>query len=84
MSTAPGVAFNPPPPSLLADATRIVAELVAQLPSDATGGVIAVATPRGWNAAVVHRAGSHFEIGSWIGKSWQGGVTGGGAVRASW
>lgn len=84
MSTGPGVAFNPPPTNLLADATRIVSEMVAQLPPDAKGGVIAVATPRGWNAAIVHRAGESFEIGAWVGKSWQGGLTGGGAVRASW
>lgn len=82
--TAPGVAFNPPPPSLLDQAMAVVHQTAAQLPAGAQGGVIAVATPNGWNAAIVHRAGERFEVGAWIGKSWAGGLTGGGAVKVSW
>jgi hypothetical protein len=81
---ARGVEFTAPPPSLLEQATAIVEAASARLPTDARGGIIAVATPGGWNAAIVHRASERFEVASWIGKSWRGGLTGGAAVRASW
>lgn len=79
-----GVTFTPPPTSLMADATRIVTDLAKSLPPGSQGGIIAVATDTGWNAAVVHRAGERFQVASWIGKDWTGSLTGGGAVRTSW
>lgn len=80
-----GVAFTEPPTPILADATRIVSQLATDLlPPDAKGGVIGIATEKGWNAAVVHRAGDSFQVASWIGKSWGSGLTGGAAVRATW
>lgn len=80
-----GVEFTPPPTALLAHAEQLVSQMAEQLlPADAKGGVIAVGTDRGWNAAIVHRASDHFEIASWVGKSWGAGLTGGARVRATW
>lgn len=80
-----GVQFTAPPTHLLADATALIDTLVQQLPPDATGAVVGLATDRGWNAAVVHRStGGGFQVSSWIGKSWGAGLTGGGAIRATW
>lgn len=79
-----GVAFNAPPTSILADATKLIDQVAAGLPADAKGAVVAIATEGGWNAAIVHRAGDHFQIASWLGKSWDSPLTGGAAVRATW
>jgi hypothetical protein len=79
-----GVAFNAPPSSLLADATKLIDQMAAGLPADAKGAVVGIATEAGWNAAVVHRAGERFQVVSWIGKQWDSPPTGGAAVRASW
>lgn len=79
-----GVAFSAPPQSLLADATRLIDEMTRELPAGTNGALVGLATERGWNAAVVHRAGTQFHVVSWIGKSWGERLTGGGAIRASW
>lgn len=84
VETFRGVEFKPPPLSLLADATAVLRDMTAQLPPEANGAIIGLATQGGWNAAVVHRVGDSFAVGGWIGKTWQGGLTGGGAIRAVW
>ncbi len=66
------------------DAMHVVDSLTAQLPPGVNGAVVGVATGTGWNAAVVHRVGESFAVASWVAKSWGGGLTGGGAVRATW
>jgi hypothetical protein len=81
---AAGVAFNPPPISLMAEASQVLNEMTAQLPPGVNGAIVGIATQSGWNAAVVHRIGESFAVSSWIGKTWQGGLTGGGALRAVW
>jgi len=80
----PGVSFTAPPVSLMADATRVLESMTAQLPPAAKGAIVGLATEAGWNAAVVHRVGEGFVVSSWVGKSWRGGLTGGGAIRATW
>lgn len=84
MADVPGVAFTPPPASLMAQASQILESSLAQLPPDAKGAIVGIATTAGWNAAVVHRIGNDFAIAAWLGKSWQGGLTGGTAIRATW
>jgi hypothetical protein len=80
----PGVAFNAPPNNLMASVQRQIDTLAAQLSPDVKGAVIAVATDTGWNAAIVHRAGNHFQVVSWVGKSWGSQLAGGGAVKVTW
>lgn len=86
MSNSKGVAFNAPPPHLIADARRVLEQMTAQLPVGTNGAVIVMATDLGLNAAVVHRVGKRFAVGSWIGKEsgWGSRFTGGGAVQATW
>ena len=79
-----GVAFNAPPPGLLADAHRAIAALTKDLPPGTNGAVVGVATDAGVNAAVVHRVGDRFAVGAWIGKAWGSRIQGGGAIGASW
>jgi hypothetical protein len=79
-----GVAFNPPPISIMAEASQVLNEMTAQLPPQANGAVIGIATQSGWNAAVMHRTDKTWTVGAWVGKHWNGGLTGGGAIRAVW
>lgn len=79
-----GVSFTAPPVSLLAEAQQIVKGMTAQLPPGANGAIVGIATKDGWNAAVVHRVGTQFTVGSWVGKTWTGGLTGGGVIVATW
>lgn len=79
-----GVAFNAPPTSLMADATAVLDAMSAQLPPDANGAIVAVATDAGWNAAIMHRVDNRWAVGAFVGKNWGSSVTGGGAIRATW
>jgi hypothetical protein len=54
------------------------------LPVGANGALVAVANEQGVNAAVVVRAGDHFAVTSWIGKSWKGSLEYGAATRVTW
>jgi hypothetical protein len=88
MSDAPdpktGVSYTPPPVSLMKEATRVVERTFAQLPKDANGAVIGVATEKGWNAAIAHRVGDKVQVVGWVGKSWGESITAGGAVKVVW
>lgn len=86
MAAPKGVAFSAPPPHLIADARRAIEQMTAQLPDGTNGAVIVMATDQGMNAAVVHRVGKRFAVGTWIGKEsgWGSRFTGGGAVQATW
>ena len=65
-----GVEFNAPPPTILAAMLKQVDAQVAQLPPDADGALVAVATERGVNAAFVARMPHGFEVVSWVGRTW--------------
>lgn len=80
----PGVAFQPPPASLLAQATELLQQTTAQLPPGTNGAIVGLATEKGWNAAIVHRVDDHFVVAGWLGKHWGESLTGGAAVRATW
>lgn len=69
---ASGVAFNAPPPHLLADAIAHVTNQMAQVPPDAHGAVVLVGTREGVNAALAVHGPMGVELIAWIGKSWQG------------
>lgn len=79
-----GVAFNAPPPHLIADASRVIAQMTKDFPTGTRGAVVALATDAGVNAAVVHRVGNRFVVASWIGKTWTGKIEAGGAVQVTW
>src|SRR5947207_1759997 len=73
----PAVAFNSPPPHLISDAIAHVTAQMAQVPKDAHGAVVAVATrgPDGMpsiNAAVAIHGPMGVQVVTWIGKTWNG------------
>lgn len=82
-----GVALNPPPGPILAQATELVRDAMAQVPPDKKGALVAIATKQGdavnVNLALAVRAGNHVEVVSWLGRSWGEPVAGGAAVRVS-
>lgn len=72
--SAKGVALNPPPGPILAQATKLVTDAMAQVPSGEHGSLVAIATRQGdavnVNLAFAVKAGNHVEVVTWIGKSW--------------
>jgi hypothetical protein len=65
-----GVAFNEPPPHLIADALHIISEQMATLPADADAALVGIATDAGVNFAFVVKTPGGIEIATWIGKTW--------------
>lgn len=83
----PGVVWTVPPPSgLSASISKAVAEAAAQIPPGMSGGLVAVATDKGVNLAVVQRFGQHAEVTAWVGKSgWSSnGAEVGAQIKAVW
>lgn len=72
--SAKGVALNPPPPSILAQATAMVREAMKEVPDGERGSLVAIATKQGEavnvNLAFAVKANDHVDIVTWIGKSW--------------
>ena len=65
-----GVAFIPPPIDLLPSITDALTVALAQLPPDARGAVVGVATDTGVNAAIVSKLPSGWAVQAWVGKTW--------------
>jgi hypothetical protein len=84
LASKPGVAFTDPPAKLILDVSRHINEVLATLPADTQGAIVAVGTDRGINVAVVHKVNDRFAVSAWIGKDWGSKVTGGAMVRATW
>lgn len=79
-----GVAFNPPPMHLIQDVQRSIDTAIKQLPPDANGGLVAIATEHGVNAAVVAKLDHGWTVTSWIGKAWSEPISGGASVMKVW
>ncbi len=79
-----GVAFSPPPPSLLEDAHAALQQALGTLPPGAQGALVGVATASGVNAVVVAKAPHEWAVQAWIGKTWTGPITGGASVLKVW
>jgi hypothetical protein len=73
-----GVAFNAPPPHLIADAIASVTRQMEQIPVGAHGAIVAVGTygPGGpaVNAAIAVKGPYGVQIEAWIGKTWGQGI----------
>lgn len=74
VASSKGVALNAPPASILADATRMVRDAMAQVPEGEHGSLVAIATEQDGkvnvNLALATKIGTHVEVVTWIGKSW--------------
>lgn len=79
-----GVAFNTPPEHLIHDLNASIGAALAELPPDAHGAVIAVATMEGTNAVVVGKLRNDWVTKVWIGKKWGGPIEGGAALMRVW
>ena len=79
-----GVAYTDPPGPLLAQALEIVNRGIAELPANANGAIVTVATDAGVNGAVVAKVNDHFQVVGFIGKSWGNAITYGGAAKLVW
>lgn len=69
-----GVALNPPPASILAQATKMVSDAMTDIPPGERGSLVAIATKQGdavnVNLAFAVKANDHIDIVTWVGKSW--------------
>lgn len=69
-----GVALNPPPATILSQATQMVRAAMAQVPDDERGSLVAIATRQGdainVNLAFAVKVNNHTDVVTWIGKSW--------------
>lgn len=73
-----GVAMNPPPAGLMATIQQDITAVMAGIPPDGRGRLVAIATKTGdkvsTNLAIAakHQVGDKVEvkIGAWLGKSW--------------
>jgi hypothetical protein len=72
LAMLPGVAYNAPPPHLMADAIAHVTAQMAQVPPDAHGAIVAVGNREGVNAALALHGPMGVEVVAWVGKSWTG------------
>jgi len=54
------------------------------LPQGKSGALVGVATTSGVNAAVVARINDTWTVMAFIGKTWQGPITGGAQILATW
>lgn len=91
MTTVPpttlGVAYAEPG-VVSASIKAQVASALAEIPADKRSAIVAVATERGWNAAVAARLGGGMQVVAWVGKSgWDkplSGTTKGVYVKGAW
>lgn len=69
-----GVALNKPPASILAEATRMVTEAMANVPPGEKGQLVAIATMKDGkvdvNLAFAVKVGKHVDVVQWIGLTW--------------
>ncbi len=85
MTSTSGVQFNAPPAGPIAEAAmRITSDALAQLPPNANGGILAIATTKGVNAVIVHRLNDHFKVAGWVGKTWGQPIEAGASLVATW
>jgi hypothetical protein len=61
-----------------------VHQALAEIPDGKQGAIVGIATEKGVNLVVAHRANDRWMVASWIGKEWGGAVTGGAFVKATW
>ena len=82
-----GVATVPGPmvPTTIAASIRSsVAAVLGDLPADAKGAVVAIATEKGVNLAVAYRGERGLTVGAYIGKEWSRPIEGGVVVTKIW
>lgn len=83
-----GVAYADP--GVIAGSIKAqVSAALAEIPPDKRAAIVAVATEKGWNAAVAARVGPHMQVVAWMGKSgWDrpllDGVAKGVYVKGAW
>ena len=81
----PGVATVPTrdvPTTIAASIRSSVAAVLGDLPADARGAIVGVATEKGMNLAVAYKLDSGWSVGAWVGKSgWKQPVAGGVVVQ---
>jgi hypothetical protein len=65
-----GVAFTEPHPDHIPGLMASINGAFAQVPADAHGALVGIATESGGNAALVVRVGETVKVETWIGKSW--------------
>jgi hypothetical protein len=65
-----GVAMVTPPEVLLPSLTASINKAAAAIPADKTGGLVAILTPKGANAAIVQKVGDNIRVTAWLGKTW--------------
>lgn len=68
----PGVQYNSPPATILAQATKLVLDVAQTIPAGHRVTLVAVATTKGGNAAIAARlleGKQDLAIVSWIGKA---------------
>lgn len=79
-----GVAFNEPPPLILASVNKQIDAALANLkPDQWLTAVVDVRTSEGVNAALVARKGDTWAVSLWIGKKWGAPMAGGASVRVA-
>ena len=84
-----GVAMNAPPAAILSEVSDMVTTAMADVPPDAHGQLVGIATEIDGtiavNLALAVRATTTVEILAWVGKSWgrpiKAGLVTGGAAR---
>lgn len=65
-----GVAVAVPPEYILPSITAAVNKAAEAIPAGKTGALVAIATPKGTNLAVVSKVGDHVKVTAWIGRTW--------------
>jgi hypothetical protein len=75
---------NDPPAHLLHDAIAHVNAAILELPPNADGALVGVATETGANAAIVMKTPFGFQVVGWIGKNWGESITYGAEVQKVW
>ena len=65
-----GVAMVTPPEVLLPGLTASINKAASAIPADKTGGLVAILTPKGANAAIVQKVGDNVKVTAWLGKTW--------------
>ena len=62
--------MNVPPEYLLPSITEAVNKAVASIPSDKSGALVTIFTPKGANLCVAEKMGDHVKVTAWIGRTW--------------
>jgi hypothetical protein len=78
----PGVRYEAPPASILAQATQMVMNAAKTLEPDEKLALVTVVTTTGANAALVTRVRDDLLVTLWIGKNWGEPLSAG--VAAKW